>query len=72
MAAWHRQLTAIAQERDYKPGWVGNKFKEKFGRWPTRIPVQPEEPTPEVRSWVRSRQIAWAKSQQKAQQQINF
>jgi superfamily II DNA or RNA helicase len=66
MAAWHRQLTAIAMDRGYKPGWAAHKFKEKFGQWPPRVPVQPEDPTPEVRSWVRSRQIAWAKAQQKA------
>ena len=28
MLAW------IADERDYKPGWVAHKYKEKFGTWP--------------------------------------
>jgi DNA repair protein RadD len=66
LASWHRQLTFIAQERGYKPGWVAFKFKEKFGKWPADRTVVPEEPTSEVRSWVRSRMIAYAKAQQRA------
>jgi hypothetical protein len=56
-------LAYIAVERGYKPGWSAHKFKEKFGVWPPwDARPQPIEPTPEVRSWVRSRQIAYAKS----------
>src|SRR5690606_1009239 len=58
-----RQLLWIAQERGYKPGWAAHKFKEKFAHWPPRHPPPPEPPEPAVRSWVRSRQIAWARSQ---------
>ncbi|MPZ58739.1 MAG: hypothetical protein GEU91_20060 [Rhizobiales bacterium] len=63
---WHRQLAYIAVERGYKSGWAAHKFKEKFGQWPSARFVQPMTPTPEVRSWVRSRQIAFAKARQKA------
>jgi DNA repair protein RadD len=65
-ASWHRQLTHIAAERGYKPGWIAHKYKEKFGDWPASRTVVPEPPTLEVRSWVRSRQIAFAKAQQRA------
>jgi DNA repair protein RadD len=65
-ASWHRQLTFIAQERAYKPGWAAHKYKEKFGEWPASRTVVPEAPTAEVRSWVRSRMIAYAKAQQRA------
>jgi DNA repair protein RadD len=58
---WHRMLTGIAAERGYKPGWIAHKFKEKFGHWPPYGTVPPEDPTPECRSWIRSRQIAFAK-----------
>jgi superfamily II DNA or RNA helicase len=62
---WHAQLLYIARERGYKDGWAAMKVKEKFGQWPPspkHAPPAPEAPTPEVRSWVRSRQIAYAKA----------
>jgi superfamily II DNA or RNA helicase len=63
---WHQQLLGIAQERGYKSGWVAHKFKEKFGHWPTRLYVKPMKPSAEVLSWVRSRNIAWAKARERA------
>jgi DNA repair protein RadD len=59
---WHGMLTYIAEERGYKPGWIAHKFKEKFGHWPTRRCALPLEPSREVVSWVRSRNIAYAKA----------
>jgi DNA repair protein RadD len=64
---WHGMLVAIAQERGYQRGWIAHKYREKFGEWPAYGPMpEPITPTPEVRSWVRSRQIAYAKSQRGA------
>jgi DNA repair protein RadD len=61
-ARWHAMLLSISYERGYKPGWVAHKFKEKFGIYPGwGTSPSPIEPTPEVRSWVRSRQIAYAR-----------
>jgi superfamily II DNA or RNA helicase len=65
-ARWHGMLTFIAGERGYKPGWIVYKYKEKFGAWPASRWVSPITPSPEVLSWVRSRQIAYAKAQRKA------
>lgn len=64
---FHAQLMWIVNERNYKPGWAAMKFKEKFGAWPKwgAMPT-PIPPDPEVRSWVRSRQIAWARAQDKS------
>jgi DNA repair protein RadD len=60
---WHGMLAAIARERGYQPGWIAHKFKEKFGAWPAwGSNPEPIEPSPEVRAWVRSRQVAFAKS----------
>jgi superfamily II DNA or RNA helicase len=66
-ARWHGMLTHIAVERGYQRGWIAHKYREKFGTFPAwgNTP-EPIPPTPEVRSWVRSRQIAYAKSQQGA------
>ena len=55
-------LTGVAVERRYRPGWVAHKYREKFGDWPQRGGITPIKPSPEVLSWVRSRNIAWAKS----------
>jgi superfamily II DNA or RNA helicase len=63
-AQWHAMLTAIGNERGYKPGWASVNYKEKFGQWPVSRTIAPIDPTPEVRSWVRSRMIAYAKSRQ--------
>jgi DNA repair protein RadD len=63
-ARWHGMLTVIGHARGYKmPGWASVQFKEKFGAWPPygQTP-EPLEPTAEVLSWVRSRQIAYAKA----------
>jgi DNA repair protein RadD len=62
---WHGMLTHIAIERGYKGGWISRKFKEKFGAWPATRSAQPMQPTPEVLSWVRSRNIAYAKAKAK-------
>jgi DNA repair protein RadD len=60
---FHGMLAYIGRERGYQPGWAAHKFKEKFGTWPaTRYP-DPMPPDDAVRAWVRSRQIAFAKSQ---------
>ena len=59
---WHGMHTHIARERGYKPGWIAHKYKEKFGFFPNwHANPDPIPPSPEVRSWVRSRQIAYAK-----------
>jgi DNA repair protein RadD len=64
---WHAMLVSIGNERGYKSGWASYKYREKFGVWPPyRAMVQPMTPSPEVRSWVRSRNIAYAKAQGKA------
>jgi len=61
---WHAMLTAIAAERSYKQGWVAHQYKQKFGTYPPwGVTPQPITPSQEVRSWVRSRMIAYAKSQ---------
>jgi superfamily II DNA or RNA helicase len=63
-ARWHAMLIWIGQERDYKAGWVAHKYREKFGVFPAwGAAPEPIPPTPEIRSWVRSRNIAFAKRQ---------
>jgi DNA repair protein RadD len=61
-ARWHAMLIHIGDERGYKTGWAAHKYKEKFGAFPAwGTSPNPIAPTAEVRSWVRSRMIAYAK-----------
>ena len=57
------ELRAVERERGYKPGWSAHQYKTKFdyfppwswNNFPTLIP------SAATLSWVRSRQIAFAK-----------
>jgi hypothetical protein len=61
---FYRELKHHATERGYKPGWIAHKFKEKFGQWPNGLDdLPPLEPSRTTLGWIRSRTIAWAKSQ---------
>jgi superfamily II DNA or RNA helicase len=59
---WYDELAGYARERGHKRGFAFHKFKEKFGHKPPwGMNPQPRPPSPEVRSWLRSRAIAWAR-----------
>ena len=64
---WHGMLAAIAAERGYKPGWVAHQYRTRFGDWPPygAWPA-PREPSVEVRRWVQSRMIAYARARESA------
>jgi superfamily II DNA or RNA helicase len=66
--AFHRQLTWIAKKRDYKPGWVAQKYREKFGEWPRERHIEPMPPDAATRAWVRSQHVAFVKAQARAAQ----
>jgi superfamily II DNA or RNA helicase len=60
--AFFQQLKCYAAKRNYKPGWAGFQFKAKFGHWPNGLDhLPPIPPTATTLSWIKSRQIAWAK-----------
>jgi DNA repair protein RadD len=59
-----QRLRAVQQMRGYKKGWAAHKFKDKFGTFPpwSYNDLPPIAPTDAVLSWVRSRNIAYAKA----------
>jgi DNA repair protein RadD len=64
---WLSMLYFIERDRGYRRNWARVNYKEKFREYPPYgSPIPPMEPTPDVLSWVRSRQIAYAKAKQKA------
>jgi DNA repair protein RadD len=63
--SFYAQLLGYVREKGYREGWAAHKFKSKFGHWPAGARPKPETPTAATRSWIRSRQIAYAKAPQK-------
>ena len=56
------QLCQIAKDRQKSEKWILAQYKGIFGTWP-RQEYRLEPPSPELLSWIHSRNIAWAKSQ---------
>lgn len=63
---FYSMLVWRQRDRDYKPGWVAAMYKEKFGEWPRALRETPVEPDTLFLNWIKSRQIAFAKSKRKA------
>jgi hypothetical protein len=64
---WYSGLLGFAQERGYAQGWAWHKYREKFGVYPPpAVSKVVKPPTDEIRSWVKSRQIAFAKAKEAA------
>lgn len=62
-ARFYQELNGYAANRGYNPGWIAHKFKEKYGHWPKGLKDLPAvDPTPATLSWIKSRQIAYARS----------
>lgn len=63
---FYSELLFIAFMKSYNPHWAAHKYREKFGVWPRGLSEVQLVPTEATLKWVRSRQIAWAKSQKRA------
>jgi DNA repair protein RadD len=64
---WLSMLYFIERDRGYRRNWARVNYREKLREYPPYgSPIPPMEPTPDVLSWVCSRQIAYAKAKQKA------
>lgn len=60
---FYAQLIGWTIEIGKKPGMAFFKYQEKFGVQPPPRKPAAKTPGPVVRNWIRSRNIAWAKSQ---------
>jgi len=71
-SGFYSELLGVAKDRGYNPGWAFHKYKEKFGIQPANtFPKLAKQPSAKVLSWVRSRQIAYAKSKSKEASHAN-
>lgn len=59
--SFYAQLIGWALEKNKKPGLAFYKYQEKFGVQPSMAKPAPQTPGPEVLSWIKSRNIAFAK-----------
>lgn len=65
--SWWSQIKYYQRQREMlgKPlsdGWCAHTYRKKFGSWPRNFDNTPQEITPEVSNYIRSLQIAFAKS----------
>jgi DNA repair protein RadD len=58
---FYSELMWIARDKNYSPGWVAHKYREKFGVWPKNMSDNVAPPTIQTMNWIKSRAIAWAK-----------
>ena len=68
---WLIQLQSIAYWKGYKEGWAAHKYREKFGVWPKGHDIAIDEVknadiSQIVWNFVKSRQIAYSKSNKNA------
>ncbi len=62
-AKFYAELCLYATEMGYQPGWAAHKFKEFYSVWPKGCRGgHAKEVSMATRAWIRSRQIARAKS----------
>lgn len=59
--SWYSQLLHYAHEKKKSEGWVAHTYRAKFGVWPRGLNKLRQEPTGEVRGYIRHRNIAYAK-----------
>lgn len=58
---FYGMLKHYSAEKGYKSGWAANQYRQAAGTWPNAYKdAYHFEPIPEVRSWIVSRQIAYA------------
>jgi hypothetical protein len=62
---FYSELLYYARMKGYKDGWAAHKFKDKTGKFPTGLSTAPAPISMETSNWVRSRLIAFAKTQGK-------
>lgn len=66
---FYAELLGYVGEHGHKRGYAAHKYREKFGVWPTGMDdVDAIEPSYETYQFIKSRNIAWARSKQRFQQ----
>lgn len=67
----YAEIKALQRERGKSDGWAAHTYRNIFGVWPRNVDPSPDVlamsfPSPELRQYVRSRNIAFARSMKAA------
>ena len=65
------QKERAAQGRPISDGWVGHTYRDKFNCWPKGLSHAPTVPGPEVRNFIKHKNIKFAKQKEKEKQRAN-
>jgi hypothetical protein len=68
---WFSMLLDYAKNRGKSEGWVAHTYKSKFGVWPRGLESITTPPDVEVTSYIRHRNIAFAKKMEKQRETRN-
>lgn len=72
LADFYAGLLYYARSHGYRDGWASNKYKEAVGVWPTAYKhVAAKPPCMETASWIKSRQIAYAKGRERREARLH-
>jgi superfamily II DNA or RNA helicase len=63
--AFYSQLLAYCSMRGYSEGWAAHAYRDYFDVWPKGLEKTAMEPTEEMNSWIKSRNIRNAKRREK-------
>ena len=63
--SFYSELVQYAISKGYNPNWAKHKYREKFGVWPRNLHDVPQMVSMDTYNWIKSRMIAYAKSQQR-------
>ena len=62
---FYSELLFYAKSRGFKDGWAAHKYKEKYSVFPNGLSTTTKPTSTKTFNWIRSRNIAWAKSKEK-------
>ena len=67
---FYGELLSYALLRAYRPGWAAHKYQEATGAWPKKSWTTAIPASAETLSWIKSRQIAWAKRRDQSEARV--
>lgn len=58
---FYRELLFVAEQRGRSQGWASHTYKDRYKEWPSRSAMMASPPSEATLSYVRAKDIRWAK-----------